>query len=175
MRGQKRPYLRHSFSEIIWSGMGAFFSIYGLYLFNQYLGFSSADRLFLISSFGASAVLVYGVPQGDFSQPRNVIGGHIISAFVGISMYHLLPNQVELASALAVSLALIIMHLTCTIHPPGGGTGLLAVIGSGQIHNLGYQYIFYPVLTSVFFLLVLALLFNNMSPNPKRHYPKFWF
>ncbi len=175
MRGQKRDCTRHSPNEIFWSGIGAFISIYALYLFNQYLGFSSADRLYLISSFGASTILVYGVPQADYAQPRNVVGGHLISAFIGISIYNLMPEQVELASALTVSLSLMAMHLTSTIHPPGGGTGLLAVIGSGQIHNLGYQFIFYPVLTSVVFLLALGLIFNNISRNPNRHYPKFWY
>lgn len=73
--------------------------------------------LFLIGSFGASAVLAYGAPHAPFSQPRNIIGGQCISAIVGVSVYLLLGDAGIFASPLAVSLAIVAMQLTGTVHP----------------------------------------------------------
>jgi CBS domain-containing membrane protein len=103
-----------------------------------------------------------------------MVGGHIISALIGITAYKLLPSEVALASALAVSLSIAAMHLTKTIHPPGGATALIAVIGSNQIHDLGYLYVLSPVGSGVLIMLIVALGVNNLSGDPDRHYPKRW-
>jgi CBS-domain-containing membrane protein len=64
------------------------------------------------------------------------------------------------------------MHATKTLHPPGGATALIAVIGSQKIHDLGYLYAVIPVGTGALLMLVVALLVNNLSAN--RKYPEFW-
>jgi CBS-domain-containing membrane protein len=64
------------------------------------------------------------------------------------------------------------MHATKTLHPPGGATALIAVIGSDKIHNLGYMYAIVPVGLGAIIMLVVALLVNNMIKN--RRYPEFW-
>lgn len=61
------------------------------------------------------------------------------------------------------------MQITKTLHPPGGATALIAVIGSDKIKALGYTYLFSPVLIGVLILLITALIFNNMTS--KRQYP----
>jgi len=127
------------------------------------------------ATFGASAVLIYGVPQAELSQPRNLIGGHIFSAFIGITVYKYVPLDISLLSALAVSLSIVVMHFTHTLHPPGGATALIAVIGSSQIHELGYMFLMTPIATGAFILLIIALAVNNMSNNPDRHYPRYWW
>ncbi len=136
---------------------------------------NAVNTIFLVGSFGASAVLIYGVPQSELSQPRNLIGGHILSACIGITVYKYIPLEISLLSALAVSLSIVLMHFTRTLHPPGGATALIAVIGSSQIHELGYQFVMTPIATGAFILLIIALAVNNMSKNPKRHYPRYWW
>lgn len=64
------------------------------------------------------------------------------------------------------------MYLTRTLHPPGGGTALIAIIGSDKVHQLGYGYVLDPVLLGVVILLCIALLVNNLSPL--RKYPSYW-
>lgn len=93
--------------------------------------------MFLIGSFGASAVLIYGVPMGELSQPRNLVGGHVISALVGVIAYNLFSFNIPLAAAMAVSCAIAGMLATNTTHPPGGATALIAVIGGDSVHKLG--------------------------------------
>lgn len=148
--------------------LGAFFGI-GIigYINSKY--FVLNDNLFLIGSFGASSVLVYGVINSPLAQPRNLIGGHIISAFIGVTVCMLLPNVIWLAAALSVSLSIVAMQITKTLHPPGGATALIAVIGSEKIRSLGYLYVINPVLIGVLILFLVAMFFNNVTKH--RKYP----
>ncbi len=127
----------------------------------------------VIGSFGASAVLIYGAVRSPLAQPRNFLGGHIISAIIGVSFYKLFPDQMWLASSLAVATAIAVMHATKTLHPPGGATSLIAVIGSSKVHSLGYLYVVVPVGIGACMMLVVALLVNNIPKS--RRYPEFWF
>lgn len=159
------------FNEILWSWLGAFSGIGALSLLNQAF-LPSGDNLLLFGSLGASAVLVYGAPRAPLSQPRNLIGGHLISATIGVLFFHTLGFLPWLAAPLAVATALACMHLTRTLHPPGGATALIAVVGSNQIHALGFFYIFFPVGVGVLVLLLVALIVNNLASQ--RHYPEHW-
>jgi CBS domain-containing membrane protein len=155
-------------TDILWTFLGAFFGI-GIIGFIGSYYFTLNDNLFLIGSFGASAVLVYGATNSPLAQPRNLVGGHIVSAIVGVTIHKLIPGEIWLSSALAVSLAIVIMQITKTLHPPGGATALIANIGSEKIKALGFMYVISPVLTGVLILLVIALIFNNIPAN--RFYP----
>jgi CBS domain-containing membrane protein len=162
------------FREHLWTFIGSFCGI-GLigFLNSHYLDFY--DNLFLIGSFGASSVLIYGVINSPLAQPRNLIGGHVICALTGVTIHYVIPSEVWLAGALAVSVSIVLMQITKTLHPPGGATALIAVIGSDKIQKLGYLYVISPVLTGVIILLVVALIFNNMTSH--RRYPinKHWY
>jgi CBS domain-containing membrane protein len=156
------------FKEHFWAFVGGFIGI-GIIAFLQYNMFPKEDFVFLIGSFGASGVLVYGVIQSPLAQPRNLIGGHVISAIVGVTAAKLFPDILWLASAVAVASAIVCMQITKTLHPPGGATALIAVTGSPAILKLGYWYVISPVLSGAVILLIVALIFNNMTSN--RHYP----
>ncbi|MBS1186646.1 MAG: hypothetical protein H6R04_664 [Burkholderiaceae bacterium] len=171
----QQPLPRRPVSEIAWSWLGSFIGIYAVYVVNGWLGIAEHENLYFVGSFGASAVLVYGAPSGDLSQPRNFIGGHLISAAVGVLMHQLVPGNVALAGALAVSLAIAGMHFTRTLHPPGGASALIAVIGGPSIHGLGFYYVLSPVLIGALIMLVVALVVNNLSSAKTRNYPRFWF
>jgi CBS domain-containing membrane protein len=171
--GHKSPP-RRPWNEIGWSWLGSFLGIYAVYLLNSFLNIAESDNLYMVGSFGASAVLIYGAPSADFSQPRNFVGGHLVSALSGVLIQQLLAGDVALAGALAVSLAVAGMHITRTLHPPGGATASIAVIGGAGIHELGFGYIYSPVLVGALIMLVVALIVNNFSTNPHRNYPKYW-
>jgi CBS-domain-containing membrane protein len=162
------------FKEHLWTFIGSFTGI-GLigFLNSHYIDFH--DNLFLIGSFGASSVLIYGVINSPLAQPRNLIGGHVICALIGVTIHYLIPEEIWLAGALAVSMSIVLMQITKTLHPPGGATALIAVIGSNKIQGLGYIYAISPVLTGVFILLAVALVFNNITSH--RRYPlnKHWY
>jgi len=156
------------FREHFWAFLGSFVGL-GIISYLQYETFPKDDFIFLIGSFGASCVLVYGVIQSPLAQPRNLIGGHLVSAIVGVSIQKLFPDTIWIAAPLAVSLSIVMMQITKTLHPPGGATALIAVTGSAEIKALGYEYVFLPVLSGAMILLLTALVFNNMTQ--KRQYP----
>jgi CBS-domain-containing membrane protein len=156
------------YKEHFWSFLGSFVGI-GLIAYSQSQQFSHQDVIYLIGSFGASSVLVYGIIESPFSQPRNLIGGHLISAFIGVTVHLLFPDTIYIAAPLAVSLSIVLMQITKTLHPPGGATALIAIIGTQKIKDLGYWYVLSPVLTGVLILFFTALIFNNMTSS--RKYP----
>lgn len=156
------------FKEHFWAFLGSFIGI-GILAYLQSQTLPQSDVVYLIGSFGASSVLVYGVIQSPLAQPRNLIGGHLISAIIGVTVYQFVPDIVWLTAPLAVSLSIVFMQITKTLHPPGGATALIAVTGSNEIKNMGYWYVLSPVLSGVLILLAVALVFNNMTSN--RSYP----
>lgn len=156
------------FKEHLFTFLGAFFGI-GIIGFINSKYFTLHDNLYLIGSFGASSVLIYGAINSPLAQPRNLIGGHLICALVGVTIHKLIPNELWLSSALSVALSIVMMQVTKTLHPPGGATALIANIGAEKIQKLGYMYVLSPVLSGVLILFVVALIFNNLTPN--RRYP----
>jgi CBS-domain-containing membrane protein len=172
MKGTTQSPPRVGISEAAWSWFGAFLGI-SLVGLIQSLFVDQVGQGLLIGSFGATAVLVYGAIRSPLAQPRNVLGGHVLSAFIGVFSFKLVGDISWLASALAVSTAIAVMHMTKTLHPPGGATALIAVIGGDSVHKLGYFYAFIPVGLGAVILLGVALLVNNCAKN--RRYPEFWF
>jgi CBS-domain-containing membrane protein len=100
----------------------------------------------IIASFGATAVLIYGVMDSPLSQPRNVLGGHFVSALVGVAITRLFVldgRYVEyldnrefhgtpfINGAVCMSTAILAMFVTGTIHPP-------YVPVPSLTHNLSY-------------------------------------
>jgi CBS-domain-containing membrane protein len=156
------------YKENFWSFIGAFFGI-GIIAFIQSMYFPVLENVFLIGSFGASCVLVYGAIQSPLAQPRNLIGGHFISALIGVTVYKIMPDIIWLSAPLAVSFSIVAMQITKTLHPPGGATSLIAIIGTEKIKSLGYLYVLFPVLSGTIILFLIALICNNMTQS--RCYP----
>ncbi len=159
-------------ADLWWAFIGSFLGISTIGLMGEYLqGLAYTDKVFLIGSFGASAVLVYAAANSPLAQPRNVVGGHLLGALVGVTTAQLAGTTelLWLGAALAVSFSIVAMIVTKTLHPPGGATALLAVIGSERIKALGYLYVLFPVLTGVVILVGVALVVNNIPP--RRCYP----
>ena len=139
--GQSPPRVR--LPEVFWSWIGSFFGLAAIALIH-YKILDQTGLMLIIGSFGASAVLIYGAIRSPLAQPRNLLGGHILSALIGVTTVKLLGGQPWLAAAIAVSTSIAVMHLTGTLHPPGGATALIAVIGGDSVHNLGYLYVLIP-------------------------------
>ncbi len=156
------------FKEHFWSFCGAFTGIGLIALFQSKI-LTDYESIFLIGSFGASSVLVYGSIQSPLAQPRNLIGGHVVSSLIGVTVYKFMPDILWLSAPLAVALSIVAMQITKTVHPPGGASALIAVIGTPKVKALGYWFVVSPVLTGALILLVAALIFNNLTPN--RRYP----
>ena len=171
MKGTTKSPPMVSLSEIGWSWIGAFLGIAAVAYFN-FNRLEGTDLVMIIGSFGASAVLIYGAIKSPLAQPRNLMGGHVFSAVIGVACYQFFDPYMWLASSVAVATAIAFMHATKTLHPPGGATALIAVIGSDKIHDLGYFYAIVPVGLGALVMLVIAVMVNNIPKS--RRYPEFW-
>ena len=160
-----QPYARPQ--EKIFGGIAAFVGVFGLVAGSYY--FAPDVKVIVVASMGASAVLFFAAPHSPLAQPWPFVGGHLLSAMIGVSCYKIIPDPFTAAAA-AVSLAIVLMHFLHCLHPPGGATALMAVIGGDTVHDLGFDYMLWPVGINVVLFLVLALLINNLLV-PGRRYP----
>ena len=135
--------------------------------------FEHQDLMLLTGSQAAAAVLVFAAAESPLAQPPNVIVGNFLSGVVGVGVRYL-EEAMEgginagslqwLAAPLAVSLAILVMDCSRTLHPPGGATALLAVVGSDKLKALGWLYPLIPATLGGLLLVCLATLGNNAPP-----------
>lgn len=159
-----------SHREKLISGLGGFTGIFLVIVVTQQV-IETRDASLVVASMGASAVLLFAVPHGPLSQPWALGGGQLISAFIGVSCYLLIPS-LHIAAASAVGLSIIAMYYLRCIHPPGGATALSAVMAGPSVHALGYQFVVTPVLANVFIIFAVAMLYNALFPW--RRYPSIF-
>ena len=120
------------------------------------------DNIYVITSFGATAVLIYGAPKAPFSRPKNVFFGHLFSALIGVAVawtfneLGLYDDLKWFAVGFGVMLAIVVMLLTDTTHPPGGATAL-ACVYSGFF---GLEYVFRPFMFGICIMLAIAFVAN---------------
>ena len=147
------------------SGLGGFIAIALLQLVTNDIGLVAV----FIVPFGASCVLVFGAPAAPFSQPRNVIGGHVLSALVGVAVFLICGEACWWSLALGNFAAIAVMAATKTIHPPAGATVFLpSLIG---VSSFGWAFI--PVGLGALLIVVVGVLYNNIYKA--RTYPAFWW
>ncbi|MBE2287707.1 MAG: HPP family protein [Prosthecobacter sp.] len=147
-----------SLAERVVSGAGATLAML-LLTGISFWALPALGALAVIASMGASAVLLFAVPHGPLSQPWPVIAGHGFSAFIGVLCARWVPHPV-LAAACAVGLSIVVMQQAKCIHPPGGATAFMAVMGGTAIHQLGYAFVLVPVLLNALGMVLLAVGIN---------------
>ncbi len=125
----------------------------------------------LVASMGASAVLLFALPHGHLSQPWAVVGGHVVSAIVGVAVARMISDPV-VAGAVAVGVAIGLMQVLRCVHPPGGATALSAVVGGPAVHALGMRFALTPVLLNALLIVGVAVTWNGLFA--KRRYPAFF-
>ncbi len=163
---------RESIINAFWAWVGASVCLLCIVLVDRL--YKDADEAgILMASFGASAVLIFGAPSSPLAQPRNVMGGHFVSAIAGVTCQLFLGAWPEVAVCTSVSLAIFLMTVTKTIHPPGGASALYAVIGGDVIHRLGYTYAVIPCLSGATIAVAVGVLMSKISR--RNMYPQKWW
>jgi CBS-domain-containing membrane protein len=120
----------------------------------------------VLGSFGASCVLVFGYPDVPFSQPRNVIIGHVLSTVIGLAFVHCCgPHWWSVA--LAVGSAIAVMMLTRTVHPPAGSNPVIVFLMQPR-----WEFALFPTLTGAVILVLVALFYHNLTRESR--WPKYW-
>ena len=145
--------------------INALLSALGALIFISLLAFldnSFDGMIWLIPPFGASMVLVMAVHESPLAKPKNILLGHILSALSGVIILYLIGDNF-LALGIAVALAVFVMIVTDTIHPPAGANPIIVIL-TGQ----GISFVLFPVAVGAFMLVVFAYLYNKLL---KRNYP----
>lgn len=119
--------------------------------------------MMLIAPFGASAVLLFAVPDSPLSQPANVIGGHLLATALALLMDAVLPDSL-LATVFTVGLVVAAMSLFRLTHPPAGADPLVVM----ALHP-GPEFLFMPVLVGTVSLVAIACTLHRLPP--RRAYP----
>jgi CBS-domain-containing membrane protein len=144
------------------AGVGAAGCITGLSFLS-----SQSDALWLMAPFGATMVILFGLPTSPLAQPRNIIAGHVITAAVGLVMAHFFGVH-EWTLGLAVGLSVIAMMLTNTIHPPAGANPLLIMLAGENWH-----FLITPVASGALVIVGFGYLYHRSISG--QQYPKKWF
>lgn len=153
--------------EKLRASIGAFIGIILTYFITYLIEGEASVTPFLVAPIGASAVLLFAVPSSPLAQPWSIIGGNMLAAFIGITSAMWIANMF-VAAAVAVSLSIFIMfHLRC-LHPPAGAVALVTVLGGSAVQAQGYSFVLFPVGLNSLLLLIVAILYNNLT---KRQYP----
>ena len=144
----------------ILSALGAFICISMLAYFNSF----DESNLWLIPPFGASMVLVMAVHESPLAHPKNILFGHILSALAGVFVFSIMGSSF-ISIGLAVGLAIFLMTLTKTVHPPAGANPIIAILGAK-----GMSFILMPVAIGASFIILFAIIYNKVL---KRKYFTF--
>ena len=145
--------------------INALLSALGALIFISFLAFldrSFEGMIWLIPPFGASMVLVMAVHESPLAKPTNILLGHVLSALSGVIVLYLIGDHF-IALGLAVGLAIFVMIVTNTIHPPAGANPIIVIL-TGQ----GISFVLFPVAVGALMLVLFAYLYNKLL---KRNYP----
>lgn len=161
MKGGGHSPSRTNFADAITGAIGGLICIFVLLCLTNYTG-----TPWLMASLGGSCVLVFVVWNAPLSQPRNIIGGHLISAFIGLIMYSLLGTNI-VSISIGVGLTIFLMAFLGIIHPPAGANPIIIILG-----GYGWSYLVMPVLIGALIIVFFGLVINNLRET--RKYPLFW-
>ena len=106
--------------------------------------------------FATSIVLVMGTPDAEPAQPRALVGGHLVSAAVGLLVLSV-TGPSPWAAAVAVGLAMAAMHATRAFHPPAGIDPLIVVA-----QDMPWSFFIAPVAVGSLMLLAFAWLWHSL-------------
>ena len=120
----------------------------------------------VLGSFGATCMLAFGFPQSPFSQPRNIIAGHCVSSFLGLTMLKLLGPS-WFAVAFVVGLAIAAMLWLRVVHPPAGSNPVIVFLGA-----MDWDFLLVPTLIGAIVITCVAIFFNRYAQHERC--PLYW-
>ena len=141
-----------NYKNIFISSFGAFLCM----LLISFLNSIDASNILLIPPFGASLVLVMAVHESKLAQPKNIFFGHIFSAASGVFIFNLIGDS-SFAIAFSLFLAIFIMMITNTVHPPAGANPIIAILGAKS-----FEFVIMPVAAGATLIIIFAVIYNKV-------------
>lgn len=116
----------------------------------------------LIAPFGASAFLIFAVPNSPLAQPWAVVVGSVVSALAAIVLLKVAPPSLATAG-LAVGLAILAMAACRAMHPPAGAVALFLALTADQAAPPGLAFALSPVADGAVLLVLTGLIWNRLT------------
>jgi len=128
--------------------------------------------LWLAASFGSSVVVVFGYPENEFSQPKNVLLGHLLCALVGIifvTLFNITQDRsiFFIAIGLAVGISVMLMMAFKITHPPAGGNTIVVMLTQDS-----FQFLVFPIMVGAITIIIGGVIYNRFIL--KKNYPLKW-
>ena len=129
--------------------------------------------LWLTASFGSSVVVVFGYPDTEFAQPKNVLLGHLLCALIGVIFVTLFKISQDrsiffLLIGLAVGVAVVLMMAFKITHPPAGGNTIVVMLSQDS-----FQFLIFPIMVGTITIIIGGVIYNRLIL--KKNYPLKWF
>lgn len=122
-------------------------------------------ELWLMAPFGATMVILFGLPASPLAQPKNIILGHLLTTLVGLVILHTW-GMTPLSLSIAVGMAISLMLLTKTTHPPAGANPLVVMLTAQD-----WPFLIAPALTGALLITLSGWLYHKWvsgQPYPVR-------
>ena len=128
--------------------------------------------LWLAASFGSSVVVVFGYPENEFAQPKNVLLGHLLCTLVGIIFVTLFEISQDrsiffLTIGLAIGISVMLMMAFKNAHPPAGGNTIVVMLTQDS-----FQFLVFPIMTGAITIIIGGVIYNRFIL--KKNYPLRW-
>lgn len=145
------------------AGLGAMLCITAL----SSLGSAVKSSVWLMAPFGATMVILFGLPESPLAQPRNIIVGHLLTTAIGLSVSALV-GVTPWSLGLAVGLAVSLMLLTNTTHPPAGANPLVVMLAGEH-----WGFLLMPAAAGTVLIVAFGVAYHRLISG--QDYPKRWF
>jgi CBS-domain-containing membrane protein len=122
--------------------------------------------VWLIFSFGSSALILFVFHDSEFAQPKNIFFGHLISIIIGVLINKFIGISF-ISLGLSVGICVSVMMYLKIVHPPAAANPLIALFADVSI-----EYIIFPVITGSLVIIFFSVVINKFIL--KREYPKRW-
>lgn len=159
---------RYPSAEMTRAGLGALLAILVAGAAARVLPGGPETLPYIIAPMGASAVLLFAVPASPLAQPWPVLGGNLVSTVIGLAAYWIV-DDVLLAAASGVGVAIAVMMVLRCLHPPGGACALLAATATPAIDEQGLAFVLLPVAVNTLALVLMAVVVNNLTGRDYPH------
>ena len=128
------------------------------------LTYKTEYGIFLIASFGSTMVLLFGYPESQFAQPKNIFFGHLLTSIVGVVFVNFTTLPIFIMIPIAVGIGVSLMILTSVTHPPAGGNPIIVIMGS-----VSPDYLINPIIIGTGIILIFGVVLNRLIL--KKKYP----
>jgi len=156
-------FFSHHLALALVAGLGAMLCITALSGLTRMNG----SMVGLMAPFGATMVILFGLPESPLAQPRNILLGHLLTAAIGLGIAALLGIS-PWTLGLAVGLAVAAMLATHTTHPPAGANPLLVML-TGE----SWEFLLTPVTLGALLILAFGFAYHRLISGIR--YPRRWY